>query len=164
MQVNNDEPDHDGGLAGLLHLQSQYQARLTEETLKYLRGVQAAFSPRAPGTIVATGGLRLAGTGAAGGQLQLELSVENRQRVHTSVAPSLTPLVSDDGWTWYPTATFDPVALLLAPEEQASLSVSVQLPPEITPGVYRGGLLLLGFLRDSVPVLITVEPAGGPGE
>src|SRR4051812_22383044 len=112
MPITNDDPAGDGLWGGLFPPQAEFQARLTEETLKYLRSVQAAFSPRAPGTVIQASGVRLRSEAAPGAEVDLEVTVENRQRVHTSVAPALTPLVSDDGWTWYPRAQLEPGALL----------------------------------------------------
>ena len=157
MQVGNDNVADDGGWGSLLRLQSEYQARLTEETLKYLRGLQAAFSPRTPGTVVQANGLRLTESGLPGGSVRLDIQVENRQRVHTPVSPSVTPLVSDEGATWYPVAELDPDAMIIGPGESKDLSVTLQLPNEIPPGVFRGSLVLRGFLVEGVPVEITIE-------
>jgi hypothetical protein len=165
MPITNEDPPGDGLWGGLFRLQSEFQARLTEETLRYLRSVQATFSPRAPGTVVQASGVRLRSEAWPGGQVDLEVTVENRQRVHTSVAPALTPLVSDDGWTWYPKASVEPPAMLLAPDEARTICVAVQLPAELPVGVFRGSLVLHGFAREGVPVEITVaQPAPVPAE
>ena len=157
MQVGNDSSADDSGWGSLLRLQSEYQARLTEETLRYLRGLQAAFSPRTPGTVVQASGLRLSGSGPPGGSVRLDIQVENRQRVHTPVSPSVTPLVGDDGSTWYPIAELEPDAMIIGPGESRDLSIVVQLPAELPAGVFRGSLVLRGFLVEGVPVDITVE-------
>lgn len=157
MQVGNDSGADDGGWGSLLRLQSEYQARLTEETLKYLRGLQATLSPRTPGTVVQANGLRLSGRGMPGGSVRLDIQVENRQRVHTPVSPSVTPLVSDEGATWYPVAELEPEAMIIGPGESKDLSVTLGLPDELPAGVFRGSLVLRGFLVEGVPVEITVE-------
>ena len=161
MQISNEEPTGDSAWAQLLRLQSEYQARLAEETMKYLRGLQAAFIPRVPGTIVQPNGARLTGSGAAGCSIQLHAEIENRQRVHTPVSPAVTPLVSDDGRTWYPVAELEPVAMLIGPDETSELSITIQLPIELAPGTFRGSLVLQGFLVEGVPIEITVI---GPSE
>jgi len=163
MQISNDSPTDDGGWAKLITLQSEYQARLTEETLKYLRSLQAAFSPRAPGTVVQSSGQRLTGGGEPGGTVHLEIQVENRQRVHTPVSPAVTPLVGDDGSTWYPVARLEPVAMLIGPDETRSLSLTLELPADLPAGCFRGSLVLQGFLAEGVPIDITVRaPMAGP--
>ena len=156
MQISNEEPPGDGAWSQLIRLQSEYQARLAEETIKYLRGLQAAFIPRAPGTIVQPNGARLTGSAAAGGSVTLHAEIENRQRVHTPVSPAVTPLVSDDGRTWYPVAELEPVAMLIGPDETSELSITLQLPDELAPGTFRGALVLQGFLVEGVPLEITV--------
>ena len=39
----------------LMRLQTEFQARLAEETLRYLRRLQGAAAPAAPGTVVMPG-------------------------------------------------------------------------------------------------------------
>jgi hypothetical protein len=162
MQLSNEGSAGDGGLPHLLLLQSEYQAALTTETLKYLRGVQAAFSPRPPGTIVQANGVRLTGAGCAGGYVGMRLDIGNRQRVHASVSPAVTPLVNDEGCTWYPSAELEPVAILLGPDDTQSLSITLALPEDLPAGTYRGSLVLLGFIPEGVPIAISVDRT--PGE
>lgn len=162
MRISNDESTGDSGWTELVRLQSEYQSRLAEETLRYLRGVQAAFSPRAPGTVVQATGARLRVVGAPSGHVDVEVSVENRQRVYTTVAPAITSMTNDDGWTWYPKAEARPVAMLLAPDEVAAVSIRVQLPTELSPGVFRGSLILQGFVREPIPLEIVVEEEHRP--
>lgn len=157
MRIGNEEPIGDGGWNDLVRLQSQYQARLAEETLRYLRGVQAAVTPRAPGTVVRPGGVRLTAEGAPGEDVELSVTVENRQRVHSTVAPALSPLSDEEGWTWYPQARVEPAAILLAPDETVTVRLMVRLPSGLPSGAFRGGLLLHGFLLDPVPVRIDVR-------
>ena len=53
MRVGNDpEWDSKSPMAGLLKLQTEFYTRLTEETLKYLRHIQAASLPSTPGTVL----------------------------------------------------------------------------------------------------------------
>ena len=96
MRVGNDpEWDSKSPMAGLLKLQTEFYARLTEETLKYLRHVQAASLPSTPGTVLLPReGLQLETSGAPGDSVELQLEIENRQRVHCVVTPMLSPFVS----------------------------------------------------------------------
>ena len=47
--------------------------------------------------------------------------------------------------------------MMIGPGESKDLSVTLQLPNEIPPGVFRGSLVLRGFLVEGVPVEITIE-------
>ena len=55
MRVSND-PERGGGPSGafaeMFRLQAEFQSRLAEETLRYLRRLQGAVVPSAPGTVV----------------------------------------------------------------------------------------------------------------
>ena len=159
MTISNEGSGDDGRLGALVRLQSEYQARLTEETMRYLRSLQTAFSPKPPGTVVQATGERLIASGSPGGSVSLDVEIENRQRAHIPVSPSVTPLVSDHGVTWYPVTELDPVALMISPDEKRSLSVTLRLPDELPVGLFRGSLLLQGFLAEGVPVEITVKKA-----
>ncbi|MFC7530840.1 hypothetical protein [Actinoplanes sp. GCM10030250] len=159
MRISNHEAGGDSGWDDLVRLQSEYQARLTEETLRYLRGVQAAFSPRAPGTVVQTAGVQVRVSGLPGSRVDVKFSVENRQRVHTTVVPAISLMINDEGWTWYPRAEPSPAALVLAPQDVVTVSMSVELPAELPPGVFRGSIILQGFLPDPMPLQITVGAA-----
>jgi hypothetical protein len=73
------------------------------------------------------------------------------------VAPSLTPLVSDTGVTWFASATTSPPYALLAPTETVPLTVSVAAPEALPFGHYRGLLALPGFGGGGVPVAVEVS-------
>ena len=47
--------------------------------------------------------------------------------------------------------------MIIGPGESKDLSVTLQLPNEIPPGVFRGSLVFRGFLVEGVPVEITIE-------
>ncbi len=146
-----------GAFAELIRLQTEFQARLAEETLRYLRRLQGAVGPSVPGTVVlADATLQLNATGSPGQSVELRLEVENRQRVHCVVTPALSPLLDDAGTTWFPAAESSPPALLLAPGEVSSIAVQVELPNELPHRTYRGALLLQGFRHGGVPVAIAV--------
>jgi hypothetical protein len=153
-----------GPFAELLRLQTEFQARLTEETLRYMRRLQGAAGPSVPGTVVlADAAVRLDAAAAPGESVELRLEVENRQRMHCAVTPALSPLLDSAGATWFPAAETLPPSLLLAPGEVANLTVSVKLPSTLPAGTYRGALLLQGFRDRGVPVSIqATEPPGAP--
>ena len=159
MRIDNDPGEGGGGaFADLLRLQADFQARLAEETLRYLRRLQGAAAPGVPGTVlVPDGEVELRGTGAPGGSVELRVEVENRQRVHCVVSPMLAPLVAASGVTWFPAANPDSASTLLPPGESRQLTIQVPLPPELPSDVYRGALILQGFRDGGIPVAIAVE-------
>jgi hypothetical protein len=162
--TNDPNPSSSGGFADLFRLQADFQARMARETLHYLRRVQGALSPAAPGTVVAPDGeTGLVGSAPPGGSVRLRLEIENRQRVHCVVTPMLAPLVEASGTTWFPSAEVSPAAPLVPPGEVATLTLLLPVPRELPTGTYRGALLLQGF-RDG-GILVTVNVSGpGRGE
>ncbi|MGH7504219.1 MAG: hypothetical protein ACRELX_01140 [Longimicrobiales bacterium] len=161
MRVTND-PGGQGGPTGafaeLFRLQSDFQARLAEETLRYLRRLQGAVVPAAPGTVVLpSDGMELRAQGAPGATAQLTLEVENLQRVHCMVTPQLTPLVSASGVTWFPASDASSASRLLAPGTSDRLTLPLSIPAELPSGDYHGALLLQGFRRNSIAVMVTVQ-------
>jgi hypothetical protein len=165
MRVASDPPEEQRGPFGeLLRLQSEFQARLADETLRYLRRLQGAFAPAAPGTVVVPDGEgALTAVGVPGRRVRLELEAENRQRVHSVVTPMLTPLVERGGTTWFPAGDTAPASMLLGPGEVGVVSVELAVPVELPPGTYRGALVLQGFREGGVPVAVTVAGAGPRG-
>lgn len=156
MRVTNETGrDIGAAFAELLRLQTEFQTRLTEETLNHLRRLQGATMPVAPATVLMPGGdSELRATGSPGTTTELKLELENRQRVHCVVTPMLSPLVETSGVTWFPTTA--PSVLLIAPDEIAQANIALELPAEIPAGVYRGALLLHGFHAGAVAVVIEV--------
>ena len=159
MRVTND-PGGPQGAAGafseLFRLQSDFQARLAEETLRYLRRLQGAVVPAAPGTVVLpTEGMSLQGLAEPGGTAELMLEIENLQRVHCMVTPQLTPLVSAAGVTWFPAADTT-TSRLLAPGAAERVPLRFAVPAELPPGEYRGALLLQGFRKNSIGVVVVI--------
>ena len=156
MRVSNEESPGAGGVfSDLLRLQTEFQARLAEETLHYLRRLQGAAAPTAPGTVlVPAGDTQLTASGLPGASVTLTLEIENRQRVHCVVTPMLGPLVSADGVTWFPSADSSPASTLVAPNQVKTVELTVALPAEIPPGTYRGALVLQGFGDGGVPVAV----------
>lgn len=152
-----------GAFAELFRLQSEFQARLAEETLRYLRRLQGAVVPAAPGTFVRPdGAAELRAAGAPGARVELALEVENLQRVHCMLAPQLTPLVSDAGVTWFPETEVGAASRLLAPGAVERVAVALAVPAELPPGEYRGALVLQGFRSSSLPVHVTVAAPDPP--
>lgn len=156
MRVTNGE-ESGGAFSELLRMQADFQARLTDETMRYLRRLQGVLEPHAPGTVVQPDGDKsLSASVRPGGTATLSVDVENRQRVHTVVAASLTPLVADSGTTWFPVSAATPPYGFVAPEETLALTVTVTVPDDVPPGRYRGLLVLRGFGNGGLPVVIDV--------
>jgi hypothetical protein len=152
--------DHNAGgsFAELMRLQAEFQGRLAEETLRYLRRMQGLFEPHAPGTVIQPEQPEpLRASGSPGGSASWTLEAENRQRVHTVLAPALTPLVGDDGTTWVPEAEVLPAVGLLAPDETVNVTVVAAVPAHLPPGDYRGLLVLRGLRSGGVPVVVAVD-------
>ncbi len=130
--------------------------------MKYLRRLQAAGAPAAPGTVLRPdGSAELLASGAPGASVELKLEVENRQRVHCMVTPMLSPLVEASGVTWFPAAEPVQASMLLAPEEVNTLVIRLPLPANIPAGTYRGALLLQGFREGAIAVAVIVSSAPG---
>jgi hypothetical protein len=158
------EPE--GGAANvfsdLLRLQSEFHSRLAEETLRYFRRIQGSSVPAAPGTVMMPdGSIELRGAAASGAAINLEIEIENLQRVHCMAAPMLSPLVDQSGTTWFPACEYS-LPALVAPEEIALLKLQFPVPESLPAGVYRGALLLQGFRQGAVPVTITVTSSASP--
>lgn len=172
MRVSNEPGGPTGAFAEMFRLQADFQARLAEETLRYLRRLQGAVVPASPGTVVvpsAETGLHAAG--APGASAVLAVEIENLQRVHCMVTPQLTPLVSAAGVTWFPSVETATASRLVAPNTVEQLAISIAVPAELPPDEYRGALLLQGFRSNSLPVVIEVggraakpAPAVKPGK
>ena len=161
MKIPNQPGEPKGSFYEFLQLQNDFYGRLAEETMKYLRRLQSAGAPAAPGTVlVPDGSVELKGSGAPGEVLEFRLEVENLQRVHCMVTPMLSPLVEAAGTTWFPAAELRPPAKLLAPEEVAELVIAIPLPPHLLAGSYRGALLLHGFREGAIAVVVNVTSEG----
>jgi hypothetical protein len=159
VKISNDPAgDGPGGSFNeFLRLQTEFQARLLEETVSYLRRLQAAAAPSSPGTVVRPAGDEIVeGAGAPGERIELRLEIENRQRVHCMVTPLLSALVSADGVQWSPELELSMPSLLVAPGDVPVLALGVQLPSQLPAGTYRGTLTLQGFRGSALPVAITV--------
>ena len=161
VRVPNDPAGSPGNaFSEFVRLQTEFQARLAEETISYLRRLQGAAAPSSPGTVVMPDGAEtLQASARPGGTAMLELEVENRQRVHCMVTPALGQLVAASGVTWMPAAEATPPSLLVAPEQVVALPIAVAVPPELPPDTYRGMLVLQGFRQGGIPVAVVVEPA-----
>jgi hypothetical protein len=141
----------------MLRIQTEFQARLGEETIRYLRRLQGALGPAAPGTIVLgekTG--ELSAQGAPGTAADLHVELENLQRVHCVLTPHLTPLVSEVGTTWFPASDVGTAFRILAPGAVDTLTLRLQIPPALPRGTYRGALMLLGFREGALAVTVHV--------
>jgi hypothetical protein len=161
--ANQPEGEIGGAFAELLRLQTEFHAQLADDTLKYLRRLQGAGMPTAPGTVLMPGGLSdLRTSGSAGNSAELKFEIENRQRVYCMVTPMLSPLVETSGVTWFPAVEPSSATILLAPEEIAPVVIGLLLPTDIPSGVYRGALLLEGFRAGAIAVTVEVTSETNP--
>jgi hypothetical protein len=157
VRITNDNSESSDAGAAFLRLQSEFQARLADETLRYLRSIRGLFAPATPGTFVeADPATVVQGSSIPGGTVELTLEVENRQAVHCVVTPALSSLCSESGTTWFPDADTSAPSLV-APGEQAELTLRVPVPGNLPEGTYRGALFLQGMRWQGVPVLATIR-------
>lgn len=170
MRVTNDDDGPGGGapedvavpsgIDALVRLQADFQARLAEETLRYLRRLQAAVGPAVPGTVVVPDpALSLRADGEPGGSAELALEIANTQQVHCIVTPAVSPFVHASGATWYPAVEVEPATLLVAPGDSADLRVRLDLPAALPAGEWHGALLLHGFGGSGIATTIAVTAA-----
>lgn len=158
-----DEPERNPG-AEVFALQQDFQARLADETLRYLRSLRGLLGPASPGTVLRPQpDLVLRGQGAPGDVAEITFEVDNRQRVHAIATPMLTPLVRADGTTWFPDAVAVPASALVAPGAVGQFRLLVNVPAEAEAGRYDGALVLLGMRGAAVQVSFIVSPAKGRG-
>lgn len=144
-----------------LRLQTEFQARLADETLRYLRRLQGVSAPVTPGTVLLPEtGMELHAKAVAGNSFEITLEVENCQRVHSVAAPVLDPLISSNGTAWYPEADFSPTFALIAPNNIIQFVVRVSVPASLPEGTYVGALALRGLRQRAF--LLTVTVRGNP--
>lgn len=160
MRTIGDAGEQEAPFSELVRLQMDFQTRLAEETLRYLRRVQASALPTTPSTVVRAQTGRPAVPGKAGDSVVIREQLENRQRVHAIVTAMLTPLVSGNGTTWF--ALSEPVTLIVPPGERSTLELNVTIPPELPPGTYRGVLALTGLEDGALPVAVQVAAKPRP--
>jgi hypothetical protein len=157
MQLSNEDRPDGGPFAHLIQMQAEFQSRLANESLRYLRRIQGVFEPYAPGTVVQPDGdATLTGELHVGGSIALAVDVENRQRVHAVVTASMTPLVADSGATWFPSVEAKPSFAFVPPNQTLPLSVTISAPADLPVGRYRGLLVLRGFGAGGLPVVLDV--------
>ena len=154
----SDEKSPQNPLSDWLRLQSDFQARLADETLRYLRRLQGAVAPVTPGTVmVPEDGTDLKANAKPGGTFEITLEVKNYQRVHAMAAPVLDPMVSSSGTTWYPEAEFSPEFSLVAPDENIKCLVRVSVPSALPVGAYTGALSLRGLRQQAFRLSVEVD-------
>jgi len=147
-------------LSDWLRLQLEFQGKLADETLRYLRRLQGAAAPVTPGTVLLPEtGTELRAEAVPGGNFEVTLEVENLQRVHSIAAPVLDPMVASSGTTWYPEADFSPAFSLVAPDSVIKFLVKVSVPSSLPPGTYTGALSLRGLRQQAFRLTVVVgEP------
>lgn len=147
-------------LSDWIRLQADFQARLTNETFRYLRRLQGTIAPVTPGTVVLPEErIELNARAVPGGTFEITLEVKNYQRVHAVAAPGIDPLVSSSGTTWYPDVDFLPEFSLIGPDQTVEFQMRVSVPPNLPAGNYIGVLSLRG-LRQQV-FRFSVKVSGG---
>ena len=159
MRIQNDTTPGDASepFAELLRMQTDFQARLADETFRYLRRLHGTLGPGSPGTVVAPReGLQLRGRGAPGGELTIALEIENVQRVHCIVSPQLTPVVGRTGTTWFPATSPPHPTFLVPPGGSERVTLRLVVPPDLPVDSYHGALLLQGFRDGAVAVRLDV--------
>ena len=157
MRLTNEDGPDSGPFANLIQMQAEFQSRLADESLRYLRRIQGVFEPYAPGTVVQPDAdATLIGEVHVGDSVSLRVDVENRQRVHAVVTASVTPLLAETGATWFPSIEAKPSFAFVPPEETLALSITVSAPAELPPGRYRGLLVLRGFGAGGLPIVLDV--------
>lgn len=139
----------------LVRLQMDFQARLAEETLRYVRRIQASALPITPSTVVRADPNRPPLRCTAAESIVVTERLENRQRVHAIVTAALTPLVADDGTTWF--AQTEPTTAIVPPGEDGSVEFRFDVPAQLPAGTYRGALVLTGLEGVAVPIAIEVR-------
>jgi hypothetical protein len=160
MRVTNESEGSGGAFAELVRLQTDFQARLADETLRYLRRLQGLSGPSAPGTVIAAAkGLEVKAQGQEGGSVAVTLEVQNMQPVYCVVLPQLTPLVSQSGTIWLPVTDSGSGSMLVAPGAVVAIAFSIGVPDTLTAGTYRGALILQGFREGAIPLTIEISEA-----
>ncbi len=154
MPTIGDSPIPESPFSELVRLQMDFQTRLAEETLRYMRRIQASALPATPSTVVRADSDRPPRKAKAGEPVAVVERVENRQRVHAIVTAALTPLVSGDGTIWF--AQSEPATLIVPPGEHADLELHLNVPRDLPSGTYRGALVLAGFEGVAISVAIAV--------
>jgi hypothetical protein len=139
----------------LVRLQMDFQARLAEEILRYVRRIQASALPITPSTVVRSDPGRAPQLAIAGNTVTIIERLENRQRVHAIITAALTPLVSDDGTTWF--AQTEPTTAIVPPGEDGQVEFRFGVPSDMPAGTYRGALVLTGLEGAAVPIAIAVS-------
>jgi hypothetical protein len=163
VRITNESSEPSDVGAAFLRLQSEFQARLADETLRYLRSIRGLLGPATPGTFVeADPATVVHGSSAPGGTAELILEVENRQAVHCVVTPAVSPLSCESGTTWFPELANTPASTIVAPGEQTELTLRVPVPENLPAGTYRGALFLQGMRWQGVPIVVTICSQEGP--
>jgi len=165
MRITNEGPDDGPGQFGdLMRLQAEFQARLAEETFKYLRHLQGILEPQAPGTVVQPDrdGAALRAEARPGDTVALDLEIENRQRAYCLIRPALTPLAGVGAVTWYPDVEMIPPSAVVAPGERCQLAIRVTVPASIPESTYVGSLLLPGFREGALALTLDIGPPPSP--
>lgn len=158
MRIQSDETSPIDLSGALLRAQTEFHARLADETLRYLRDLQGMLGPAVPGTFIQPDpAATLRGDAVAGGLVELAVEVENTQAVHCVVTPALGPLTGPGAVTWFPELESSPRPALLPPGEVAKLKLRIPVPAKLPPGSYRGALFLQGISGKGIAVALGIS-------
>jgi hypothetical protein len=154
---NHTEDSSQNPFSEWIRLQMEFQARLADETLRYLRRLQGVWAPVTPGTVLLPeSGTELRAEAVPGSSFEVALEVENCQRVYSVAAPVLDPLISSTGTTWYPEADFSPTFALIAPDNTIKFVARVSVPALLPAGTYIGALALRGLRQRAFLLTVSV--------
>ncbi len=149
-----------GPFEELLRLQSNFQQKLAEETLNYLRQLQGMVGPVVPGTLVVPKTEHAVSVSACPGERAvLQFEASNRQRVHCLITPMLSPLVDASGTTWFAEAKISPSFKLLPADGRCLFTIELVVPKDISTGNYQGACLLYGYKDGAIPVHVAIRTA-----
>lgn len=160
MRLSNSDSSasYTGPFAEYLRLQAEFQTRLTDETIKYLQGLQQLSVPGTPGSFfVSVSERKLHVSGRRGTTVSVEIELENHQRIYTIVNALLGPLSSTAGVTWFPSVRPEPALLFIAPGQNQQLTLNIAIPDTLPIGEYHGVLSLAGFSGEPIAVSINCE-------
>lgn len=122
-----------------------------------MRGLSWLVGPVAPATRARVPDDGCTAAAAPGGSAELTVRVDNGQRAPTPIRLAVGELVGPGGTTWLP-ATTGTTSWLLRPGEVRTITLQLDVPADLPPGTYRGGLLLTGVQDGTTSLRVVVGP------
>ena len=96
--------------------------------------------------------------GRVGGIASGTCVVRNEQAAAINAVLAPSPLVATNGFVWLPTSTSD-AAVVLPAHGRREVDLSVFVPADLPPDIYRGSLVVLGTVGVDVHLDIVIEEA-----